>query len=172
MGLDVETMWSDDGFVVRMPEWMSARRAAVRAVADEVEISLSASWRERAFAAHFREVAGCAAAAAARRTAHRVVAAASARLTCWLSRRATALPRCARDGRECLRDVFDMPALVDTLTRISRCAMRVVIVDTPHRRRLRVAALQLRRELPDDGDAPLAERRAQALSVDYAQLRD
>ena len=75
--------------------------------------------------------------------------------------------------RECLRDLFDVPALIETLRDDPRA---------PHARRHRrlddavavrgVAAVRLRRAtIIYDGDAPLAERRAQALSIDHAQLK-
>ena len=76
--------------------------------------------------------------------------------------------------RECLRDVFDMPALVDTLrAHRARDDPRRSTVDstTPSP----FAASLLFGYVANyiyDGDAPLAERRAQALSIDQAQLRE
>src|SRR4030095_2884815 len=75
--------------------------------------------------------------------------------------------------RECLRDYFDMPSLVDTLRRINDRTLSVTTVDskTPSP----FAASLLFSYVANyiyDGDAPLAERRAQALSVDQAQLRE
>src|SRR5262249_37938700 len=75
--------------------------------------------------------------------------------------------------REVLRDFFDMPALTGILREIQS-------------RKIRVAAIQTRTASPFaaslmfgyvgnfmyEGDAPLAERRALALSVDQAQLRE
>ena len=74
--------------------------------------------------------------------------------------------------RECLRDVFDMPALIETLRAIRERRLRVVTVDstTPSP----FAASLLFGYVANylyDGDAPLAERRAQALSIDHAQLQ-
>ena len=76
--------------------------------------------------------------------------------------------------RECLRDFFDMPALVDTLTRISRRAdprrdRRLASTPSPFAASLLFSYVA---SFLYDGDAPLAERRAQALSVDQAQLRE
>jgi ATP-dependent helicase Lhr and Lhr-like helicase len=75
--------------------------------------------------------------------------------------------------RECLRDYFDMPSLVETLRRINDRTLSVTTVDskTPSP----FAASLLFSYVANyiyDGDAPLAERRAQALSVDQAQLRE
>ena len=75
--------------------------------------------------------------------------------------------------RECLRDVFDLPGLVDILRRIASRRIRVVTVDS--RTPSPFAASLLFSYVANfiyDGDAPLAERRAQALSVDQAQLRE
>ena len=74
--------------------------------------------------------------------------------------------------RECLRDLFDVPALIETLRAIRERRLRVVTVDstTPSP----FAASLLFGYVANylyDGDAPLAERRAQALSIDQAQLR-
>ena len=76
--------------------------------------------------------------------------------------------------REVLRDHFDMPALVDMLaSHVEARTLRVATIDstTPSP----FAASLLFSYVANyiyDGDAPLAERRAQALSVDQAQLRE
>ena len=75
--------------------------------------------------------------------------------------------------RECLRDVFDMPALVETLRadRARDDPRRTVDSTTPSP----FASALLFGYVANyiyDGDAPLAERRAQALSIDQAQLRE
>ncbi len=75
--------------------------------------------------------------------------------------------------REVLRDHFDMPALVDTLRKIGARTLRVATIDS--RVPSPFAASLLFSYVANyiyDGDAPLAERRAQALSVDQAQLRE
>src|SRR5262249_47817702 len=75
--------------------------------------------------------------------------------------------------REVLRDVFDLPATVDVLRRIESRRIRVSVVDS--RTPSPFAASLLFSYVANfiyDGDAPLAERRAQALSVDQAQLKE
>src|SRR5205823_10968669 len=75
--------------------------------------------------------------------------------------------------RECLRDVFDLPGLQETLRRVQDRRLRVVSVDS--RTPSPFAASLLFSYVANfiyDGDTPLAERRAQALSVDQAQLRE
>jgi ATP-dependent Lhr-like helicase len=69
--------------------------------------------------------------------------------------------------------VFDLPALVDLLRRMKERRIRVRTVDS--RTPSPFAASLLFSYVANfiyDGDAPLAERRAQALSVDPAQLRE
>ena len=75
--------------------------------------------------------------------------------------------------RECLRDVFDLPALVDVLRRIRSRSLRVATIDSRTPSPFGSALLfNYVANYIYDGDAPLAERRAQALPVDQAQLRE
>jgi ATP-dependent Lhr-like helicase len=75
--------------------------------------------------------------------------------------------------RECLRDVFDIPALVDTLRRIESREVRTATVDSTMPSPFAAALLfGYVANYIYDGDAPLAERRAQALAIDQAQLRE
>src|SRR5690606_34625975 len=75
--------------------------------------------------------------------------------------------------RECLREVFDLPALITLLQQIKNRQIRVVTVDSripsPFASSLLFSYVA---NFIYDGDAPLAERRAQALSVDQAQLKE
>jgi ATP-dependent Lhr-like helicase len=75
--------------------------------------------------------------------------------------------------RECLRDVFDIPALVDTLRRVESREIRTVGVDSTMPSPFASALLfGYVANYIYDGDAPLAERRAQALAIDQSQLRE
>jgi len=75
--------------------------------------------------------------------------------------------------RECLRDFFDMPALVSTLSDIRSRKIRVATVDSETPSPFAASLLfSYVASFIYDGDAPLAERRAQALAVDQAQLRE
>src|SRR5207253_2411658 len=75
--------------------------------------------------------------------------------------------------RECLRDVFDLPGLTGLLRQVRDRRVRVVTADTrtpsPFASSLLFAYVA---NFIYDGDSPLAERRAQALSVDQGQLRE
>jgi ATP-dependent Lhr-like helicase len=177
-GLDAEVMWSDDGFVVRMPEGDSPLDPALLVPdPDDVERLVVRQLGSTAmFAARFREAAGRALLLPRRRP--------GARAPLWQQRKRAAdlLAVAARFGsfpiileayRECLRDVFDLPALVDLLTRVRSRAVRVHTVDV--QKSSPFAASLLFGYVANylyDGDAPLAERRAHALSVDQAQLAD
>ncbi|MBV9493002.1 MAG: winged helix DNA-binding domain-containing protein, partial [Acidobacteria bacterium] len=75
--------------------------------------------------------------------------------------------------REVLRDVFDVPALVETMRKIRQRTIRTVTADT--QKPSPFAGSLLFRYVANfiyDGDAPLAERRAQALAIDQSQLRE
>ncbi|MEZ5284307.1 MAG: crosslink repair DNA glycosylase YcaQ family protein [Vicinamibacterales bacterium] len=177
-GLDAEVMWSDDGFVVRVPEGdQPPDTARFIPDPDEVEGLVVRQLGSTAlFAARFREAAGRALLLPRRRP--------GARAPLWQQRKRAAdlLAVAARFGsfpiileayRECLRDIFDLPALVDLLKRIRSRSVRVVTADA--RTPSPFAASLLFGYVANylyDGDAPLAERRAQALSVDQSQLRE
>ena len=153
-GLDVEAMWSDDGFVVRVPEGDQPPDSALFVPdPDDVERLVVRQLGSTAmFAARFREAAGRALLLPRRRP--------GARAPLWQQRKRAAdlLAVASRFGsfpiiletyRECLRDIFDLPALVDLLTRIRSRAIRVVTVGGPHAVAVRgVAPLRLRRQLP------------------------
>ena len=75
--------------------------------------------------------------------------------------------------RECLRDFFDMPALVATLADVRSRTVRVAVVDSETPSPFAASLLfSYVASFLYDGDAPLAERRAQALAVDQSQLRE
>src|SRR5688572_13210273 len=177
-GLDAEVMWSDDGFVVRVPEGDVALDPALLVPdPDDVERLVVRQLGSTAmFAARFREAAGRALLLPKRRP--------GARAPLWQLRKRASdlLAVAARYGsfpiiletyRECLRDIFDLPALTDVLRRIRSRTLRVVAVEarTPSPFSASLLFGYVANYLYD-GDAPLAERRAQALSVDQSQLRD
>ena len=75
--------------------------------------------------------------------------------------------------RECLRDVFDLPALVSLMADVRSRKIRVASVDTgipsPFASSL---AFSYVASFMYEGDAPLAERRAQALTLDRRMLAE
>jgi ATP-dependent Lhr-like helicase len=177
-GVDVETLWSDDGFVVRFPDVDRAPDPSLFAIdPDEVEALVVGQIGATAlFAARFRENAGRSLLLPRRRAGQRA--------PLWQQRKkATDLlgvaakfgsfPVLLETYRECLRDVFDLPALVETLRGLRSGALALEVVDPPHPTPFAASLLfGYVANFLYDGDAPLAERRAQALAVDQAQLRE
>ena len=75
--------------------------------------------------------------------------------------------------RECLSDVFDLPALRDLLGGIARREIAVHSVETTRATPFASSLLfDYIAAFMYDGDAPLAERRAQALTLDRDLLRE
>ncbi len=175
-GIDADVMWADDGFVVRIPEGDEPPDSTLLIPdPDEVDALVVARLGGTAmFSARFREAAGRALLLPRRRPGQRA--------PLWQQRKRAAdlLAVAARFGsfpivleayRECLRDVFDLPALVDLLTKVRSRTVRVATVDA--RTSSPFAASLLFGYVANymyDGDAPLAERRAHALSVDQTEL--
>jgi ATP-dependent Lhr-like helicase len=177
-GLDVETMWTDDGFVVRFPETEEPPdpRLMMPSSEEAEGLVLRHLGGTALFAAKFREAAGRALLLPKRRP--------GGRSPLWQQRKRAAdlLAVAARFGsfpmlleayRECLRDVFDMPSLVATLRRIEMREVRTATVDSTLPSPFASALLfTYVANYLYDGDAPLAERRAQALAIDQVQLRE
>jgi ATP-dependent helicase Lhr and Lhr-like helicase len=177
-GQEVETMWSEDGFVLRFPETEEA--PAIDPILPEPEEAAELVLRQLGstalFAAKFRESAARALLLPRRR--------ADGRTPLWQQRKRAydllsvasqyaSFPIVLEAYRECLRDVFDMPALMETLRNIGNRSLRVHTVDS--RTPSPFASALLFSYVANyiyDGDAPLAERRAQALSIDQDQLRE
>jgi ATP-dependent helicase Lhr and Lhr-like helicase len=178
-GLDVASMHSDDGIVLRLPDTDAEPPVGELAVfdPDEIESIVTAEVGGSAlFASRFRE---CAARSLLlpKRDPRR-------RAPLWQQRqRANQLLQVAGEYgdfpvvleamRECLQDVYDVPGLVGMMRDLATRRVRMVEVETP-------AASPFARSLlfgyvgmfVYEGDSPLAERRAQALSLDSAMLAE
>ena len=75
--------------------------------------------------------------------------------------------------RECLSDAFDLDSLVSILQGIEEGSLSVVVKETTSPSPFAGALLfSYAAQFIYDTDAPLAERRAQALTIDHAQLRE
>ena len=178
-GVDGQAMASDDGIVVRIPDTEAEPPSGDVVVfgAEEIEDLITTEVGGSAlFASRFRE---CAARALLlpRRDPGR-------RSPLWQQRqRAAALlevaaqypsfPVVLEAVRECLRDVYDLPALVGLLGRIERREVQVVDVATtqpsPYARSLLFGYVA---QFMYEGDSPIAERRAAALSLDQGLLAE
>ena len=177
--IPVESMWGDDGIVLRLPE--SADDMPIDAIQidpeDIEELVVSTLPQTALFSVAVPGVRRpiVAPAAPPTRPAHAAVAAApTAPPTCSPSPPSTRRsPCCWRRRRECLQDVFDVPALREVLGQLRSRAVRIVSVETqkpsPMAQSLLfnwIAAYMY------EGDAPLAERRAAALALDRDLLAD
>ncbi len=171
-GLHVETMWGDDGIVLRLPEAADSIDPNDFVMDPETvhETVVGALPQTSMFAARFRECAARALLLPRRRPGERT--------PLWQQRQRAAdllavaakyptFPMLLETSRECLQDVFDVPALCEVLGRIRSRGIRLVHVDTPKASPFAqslmfnwIAAYMY------EGDAPLAERRAAALSLD------
>ncbi|MBM3879221.1 MAG: DEAD/DEAH box helicase [Verrucomicrobia bacterium] len=174
----IDALWSDDGIVFRLPEadrpppseWFLPEPDRAE---DLVTRGLGST---TLFAARFRENAARALLLPRRRPGRRTPLWAQRKRGADLLRvaaRYSAFPLLLETYRECLRDVFDLPGLVELLRQIDRRELRVVTVDS--RTPSPFAAALLFSYVANfiyDGDAPLAERRAQVLSLDQTQLRE
>jgi ATP-dependent helicase Lhr and Lhr-like helicase len=176
--VDVHTMWSDDGFVVRFPDTDEPPDPGLLLPPpdDAERLLYQALGGTALFAARFREVAARSLLLPRRRP--------GARTPLWRQRKRASdllavasrfgsFPALLETYRECLRDQFDVPALIDVLGRVSARTMEVKTVDTEAPSPFASAVLfAYTANFIYDGDAPLAERRAQMLLVDQSQLRD
>jgi ATP-dependent Lhr-like helicase len=178
LGPGAQVLWSDDGIIVRLPE-------AVETVPiddlvfgpDEIEDAVVSALSGTAlFASVFREASARALLLPRRRP--------GSRTPMWQQRQRSAdllsaaghfpdFPMLLETTRECLRDHFDVPALQELMASVAARRTRIVAVDTD--RASPFAQSLLFRWIAVymyEGDAPLAERRAAALSLDRDLLRD
>ncbi|MGC2613556.1 MAG: DEAD/DEAH box helicase, partial [Terracidiphilus sp.] len=163
-GSEVETLWGDDGFVLRFPDtdeppdpdWILIESA------EAMQMVLRQLGSTALFAGRFREAAGRALLLPRRR--------ADQRSPLWQLRKRSydllsvasrypSFPLLLEAYRECLRDVFDMPALIETLRAIEQRQLRVHVVET-HKPSPFASSLLFSyvANFMYEGDAPLAER--------------
>ncbi len=178
LGVEVQTMWSDEGFVVRLPEADEAPPVeSILLDPEEVEELVVGELANSAlFASRFRENAARALLLPRRRPGQRT--------PLWQQRQRAAdlLAVASRHGsfpilletyRECLRDVFDLPALIDLMGSVRSRTVRVISVDTPRPSPFAQSlAFAYVASFLYEGDAPIAERRAQALTLDRGLLAE
>ncbi len=177
-GVIADSMWSDDGFVIRLPENEEDLDSSLfLPTAPEMrELVLRQLGSTSLFAAKFREAAGRALLLPKRR--------AGMRAPLWQQRKRSAdlmtvaarypsFPILMETYRECMSDVFDLAATSDILRQIERGFIRVTNISSL--KPSPFASSLLFNYIANyiyDGDAPLAERRAQALSIDQSQLEE
>lgn len=176
--IDIETMWADDGIVIRLPESIDEIDIDLMAIEpSEIDDIIVASLaRSALFSSRFRECAARALLLPRRRPDRRT--------PLWQQRQRAAdllgvavrypdFPILLETSREVLNDVFDLPALRQVLADIRARRIRIVYAETPSASPMAssllfgwVAAYMY------EGDTPLAERRAAALALDRRLLQD
>ncbi|MGM1064098.1 ATP-dependent helicase [Saccharothrix sp. Mg75] len=183
-GIEAQAAHSDDGIVVRLPDAVDLDGAPVVAGAEDVlldpeeidQVVVAEVGGSALFAARFRE---CAARSLLlpRRDPKR-------RTPLWQQRQKAAqllsvaakyesFPVVLEAMRECLQDVYDVPGLKELMTDVRARRVRVVDVETPSpspfARSLLFGYVGM---FLYEADAPLAERRAAALSLDSTLLAE
>jgi ATP-dependent Lhr-like helicase len=178
LGLDVQSLWSDDGIALHLPDADAAPSLSELLVApDEVEeLVVQEVGQSALFGARFRENAARALLIPRRRPGQRTPLwqqRLKAQSLLQVARRYPAFPIVLETYRECLQDVFDLPALRGLLHRISTRQLDVVEVETPSASPFAASLLfdYVATYMYED-DTPPAERRAQALSLDRELLRE
>jgi ATP-dependent Lhr-like helicase len=178
LGLEADAIWSDDGIAIHLPDADEPPSAELIMIEpDELEELVVGELASSAlYGARFREAAARALliprAYPGKRTPlwqQRL----KAQTLLEVTRRYSDFPIVLEAYRECLRDVLDLPGLRDLLTKLHSRELSLVEVETP------VASPFASSLLFDyvatymyEGDAPNAERRAAALSLDRDLLRE
>src|SRR6202000_412221 len=129
-GLEVETMWSNDGFVLRVPDNDEALRPEdlLPSPVEVKDLVLRQLGSTSMFAAKFREAAGRALLLPKRRP--------GLRAPLWQQRKRSAdllavasrfpsFPILLEAYRECIRDVFDLPAAIEILSAVKKGDVRI-----------------------------------------------
>ncbi|MGO9929634.1 MAG: ATP-dependent helicase, partial [Mycobacterium sp.] len=179
-GIDEKPTASDDGIVVRLPDSMEETPPGAELFvfdADEIDPIVTAEVGGSAlFASRFRE---CAARALLLPRQHP-----GRRSPLWHQRQRAAqlldvarkypdFPIVLETVRECLQDVYDVPALVGLMTGIAQRRVRVLEAETAKPSPFAASLLfGYVGAFVYEGDTPLAERRAAALSLDTTLLAE
>jgi len=177
-GVDVQAMHTDDGIVVRLPETDETPPPEIAVFdPDEVEPVVTDEVGGSAlFASRFRECAARALLLPRRNPGKRT--------PLWQQRQRSAqllavasqygsFPIVLETMRECLQDVFDVPGLTQLMRDVGERTVRIVDVETqqpsPMARSLLFGYIG---QFMYEGDQPLAERRAAALTLDTTLLAE
>ncbi len=177
-GMDVQALHTDDGIVIRVPDADEPPPAGIAMLdPEEVEQLVTAELGASAmFASRFRECAARALLLPRRQPGRRTPLwqqrQRAAQLLAVASQYGT-FPVVLETIRECLQDVFDVPGLVALMRDLASRRIRLVEVETPTASPFSKSLLfRYIGAFMYEGDAPLAERRAQALALDSALLAE
>ena len=180
LGTEVQTIWSDDGIAIRLPEGEGSvdgiEDLLFPAAEDIEDLVVGQVANSALFASRFRENAARALLLPRRRP--------GTRTPLWQQRQRAAdllsvasrygsFPILVETYRECLSDVFDLDALRDVLRGVASREIAVHGVETPRASPFASSLLfDYVAAYMYEGDAPLAERRAGALTLDRDLLRE
>jgi len=178
LGVEAQSIWSDDGIALHFPD-ADAPPPAEELLLDpaEVEDLVVAELGETAlFGARFRENAARALLIPRRRPGERTPLwqqRLKAQSLLQVARKYGSFPVVLETYRECLQDVFDLPALRSLLQGLRTRELDVVEVETQSASPYSASLLfdYIATYMYED-DTPPAERRAQALSLDRDLLRE
>jgi ATP-dependent Lhr-like helicase len=177
-GMDVQALHTDDGIIIRVPDSDEPPPAGIALIDPEeiADIITAEVGGSALFASRFRECAARALLLPRRQPGRRT--------PLWQQRQRSAqlleiasqfpgFPITLETVRECLQDVFDVPALTEVLRDLNARRIRVVEVETPAPSPFgRNLLFRYVGAFMYEGDAPLAERRAQALALDPTLLAE
>jgi ATP-dependent Lhr-like helicase len=178
LGTVAESVYTDDGIVLRFPEAGETPDLSVLLPSpDEVEeLLVNALGQTALFASHFRECAGRALLLPRRHPGKRSPLWAQRKKAADLLQVASrygSFPILLETYRECLKDVFDVPALSALMAEVKSHKLRIATVDADKPSPFSVNLLfSYVGNFIYEADAPLAERRAAALAIDHTQLRE
>src|SRR5579862_4118412 len=177
-GLESDAIWSDDGIIVHLPDTDEPPQAElVLPDADEVEELVMAELGASAlFGSRFRENASRALLiprAYPRKRTPLWQQRLKAQTLLEVARRYPDFPIILETYRECLRDVLDLGGLESLLRSVARREISLVEVETQSASPFASSLLfDYVATYMYEGDAPNAERRAAALSLDRELLRE
>jgi ATP-dependent helicase Lhr and Lhr-like helicase len=178
LGLETQAIWSDDGIALHLPDADAPPPIDdVLLDVEQVEELVTQEVGETAlFGARFRENAGRALLIPRRRPGERTPLwqqRLKAQSLLQVARRYPAFPIVLETYRECLQDVFDLPALKRLLQGLRTRQIDLVDVETASASPYAASLLfdYVANYMYED-DTPAAERRAQALSLDRDLLRE
>jgi ATP-dependent Lhr-like helicase len=178
LGLESDAIWSDDGIIVHLPDAESPPDAELVLIeSDEVEeLIVQELGASALFGARFRENAARALLIPRARPGKRTPLwqqRLKAQSLLEVARRYPEFPIVLETYRECLRDVLDVPGLAGLLARLHRREVSLVEVETATASPFASSLLfDYVATYMYEGDAPNAERRAAALSLDRELLRE
>ena len=178
LGLESDAIWSDDGIIVHLPDAEEPPSAdLVMLEPDEVEDAVVGELSASAlFGARFRENAARSLLIPRARPGRRTPLwqqRLKAQSLLEVAKKYGEFPVILETYRECLRDVLDVPGLVELLTALHRREISLVEVETPTASPFASSLLfDYVATYMYEGDTPNAERRAAALSLDRELLRE